>query len=57
LHDNSGETDEHKPVGEGKENWAQLLQSLNTHYPQAILVAESDTLTRNKTSIEKLQSF
>ena len=57
LHDNSGELDEHKPVGEGKENWPELLEALKKHSPQAILVAESDDLEKNKMSIDKLRSF
>ncbi|MBA7623547.1 hypothetical protein ES703_30943 [subsurface metagenome] len=57
LHDNSGELDEHKPVGEGKEEWIELLDSLKQHSPQAILVAESDYLDKNKISIERLKGF
>lgn len=57
LHDNSGEIDEHKPVGEGKENWPELLEAIKKHSPQAILVAESDNLEKNKISIDKLRSF
>lgn len=57
LHDNSGELDEHKPIGSGKENWPSLLDSIKTHSPQAILVAESDKLEKNRTSIERLKSF
>ena len=39
LHDNSGELDEHKSIGEGKEIWQELFDSLEQHSPQAILVA------------------
>jgi sugar phosphate isomerase/epimerase len=57
LHDNSGEHDQHKPVGSGKEDWQSLLTALDRFSPKAILVAESDHLDRNKLSIEKLKSF
>ena len=57
LHDNAGEVDEHKPVGEGIENWPELLESLGTHAPRAILVAESGELVNNKLSLERLGSF
>ncbi|MBI2850649.1 MAG: sugar phosphate isomerase/epimerase [Chloroflexi bacterium] len=57
LHDNSGEADEHKSVGEGKENWAELIEAARTFSPQAVLVTESDYLERNKISLEKLRSF
>lgn len=57
LHDNSGMLDEHKPVGEGKEVWPELLETLNKRCPQAILVAESDKLANNRTSIERLRSL
>lgn len=57
LHDNSGEQDEHKPVGTGKEDWTSLLASLAQFAPQAVLVAESDHLNLNRASIEKLKSF
>ncbi len=55
LHDNSGECDEHRPVGDGKEQWAALLSALTRHSPQAILVAESDRLEKNRVSIERLK--
>ena len=57
LHDNSGERDEHKPIGEGKENWEELIMALDEYSPQAILVAESDRLQDNKLSIERLRDF
>ena len=57
LHDNLGEADEHKPVGEGKENWTELLDAVNTFSRQAILVVESDYLERNKKSLERLRSL
>jgi sugar phosphate isomerase/epimerase len=57
LHDNSGEQDEHKPIGDGKEDWKLLLPSLAKFSPRAVLVAESDRLDRNRTSIERLKSF
>lgn len=57
LHDNSGEFDEHKPVGEGKENWNELVAALKKHSPDAVLVAESDNFKGNKLSIERLKSL
>jgi sugar phosphate isomerase/epimerase len=55
LHDNSGEIDEHKPVGEGKERWPELLAAASTYAPRAILVAESDRLASSKLSVERLR--
>jgi sugar phosphate isomerase/epimerase len=57
LHDNGGEQDEHKSVGNGKEDWQSLLAALARFSPQAVLVAESDLLDRNKVSIDRLRSF
>jgi len=57
LHDNSCELDEHKSVGDGKEEWTALLGALKKYSPQAVLVAESDHLDRNKVSIERLKCF
>lgn len=57
LHDNSGELDEHKPIGEGKENWPGFFKAIKKHSPHAILVAESDDLEKNKISLEKLRNF
>lgn len=57
LHDNSGKLDEHKSVGEGKEDWEGLMAALKKYSPQAILVAESDRLNDNRLSIKKLKGF
>ena len=57
LHDNSGNIDEHKPVGEGKENWPELLKSIEKCSLEAILVAESDSLDKNQKSINRLRNF
>jgi sugar phosphate isomerase/epimerase len=57
LHDNSGESDEHKPIGDGKENWADLNAAMRKHSPDAIMVAESDSLKNNKMSIERLRKM
>jgi sugar phosphate isomerase/epimerase len=57
LHDNAGAQDEHRPVGDGKEDWRSLLDSVAQYSPKAILVAESDHLDRNKVSIERLKSL
>ena len=57
LHDNSGAADEHKPVGDGRENWTELLKAAQRFAPNAIFVAESDYLERNKLSIDRLRRF
>lgn len=57
LHDNNGEIDEHKPIGEGLENWDQLTLTIKEHLPQAILVMESDSLIDNKISIDRFKNF
>ena len=57
LHDNSGAADEHKPVGEGKENWPELLGAAELFSPLAVLVAESDRLASNRASFERLRSL
>ena len=57
LHDNSGELDEHKPIGEGKEDWPGLVRAIEEHCPRAVLVAESDRLASNKASIDRLRTL
>jgi sugar phosphate isomerase/epimerase len=57
LHDNFGEQDEHKPVGEGTEDWKALRSAIARSSPQVILVAESDNLSLNKTTIDRLRNL
>jgi sugar phosphate isomerase/epimerase len=57
LHDNSGELDEHNPVGEGIENWPELMTAAGRWSPQAILVMESDRLERNQLSLQRLRNL
>ncbi|MBI3831499.1 MAG: sugar phosphate isomerase/epimerase [Planctomycetes bacterium] len=57
LHDNMGLQDDHKPVGEGKEDWPSLISALKKWSPDAILVAESDHVEPNKKSLAKLRSL
>jgi sugar phosphate isomerase/epimerase len=57
LHDNMGALDEHKSIGEGKEDWPELINAIQRFAPNAILVAESDKLAANKVSLEKLKGF
>lgn len=57
LHDNSGTQDEHKPVGEGKEDWTALIAALRKWAPDALLVAESDELDLNRKSLTKLRAL
>jgi sugar phosphate isomerase/epimerase len=51
LHDNDGTADEHKPAGQGIENWPALLTALTKHAPQALLVAESDRVSDDEQSL------
>jgi sugar phosphate isomerase/epimerase len=57
LHDNNGEGDEHKPVGDGKENWKRLMTSIAEYSSEAVLVAESDRLDDNKVSIGRMKEL
>lgn len=57
LHDNMGETDQHLPVGRGLEDWPALLNSLERCAPDAVLVAESDSLEHNMRSVELLREW
>jgi len=57
LHDNNGEFDQHNAIGTGKEDWKNLIKALRNYAPNAILVAESDHLSENKISIDKLRSL
>jgi sugar phosphate isomerase/epimerase len=57
LHDNGGQLDEHKAVGEGIENWEELVRALKKYAPDAILVAESEQLSENQLSITRLRDY
>lgn len=57
LHDNDGMYDQHKPIGEGVEDWSLLWAALETHAPQARVVLESDELTANQKSLRALRAF
>jgi sugar phosphate isomerase/epimerase len=57
LHDNFGERDEHNAVGQGNEDWPELITALKRHSLSAVLVAESDRFEHNKLSIERLRNF
>jgi sugar phosphate isomerase/epimerase len=57
FHDNSGELDEHKAVGDGKEDWPALLEALRRHAPETVLVAECDSLEANKQSIARIRAM
>jgi sugar phosphate isomerase/epimerase len=57
FHDNSGDLDEHRVVGKGKEDWPALLAAIRKHAPEAVLVAECDTLEANKESIARMRSM
>lgn len=55
LHDNDGKGDQHLSVGDGIEDWPALVKALVEHAPQALIVAESDTLEKNRASITALR--
>lgn len=55
LHDNDGEYDEHLPVGEGSEDWPNLVEAWRRHAPDAILVLETDRLASNRQSLRALR--
>ncbi len=57
LSDNFGEIDEHSAVGAGRENWPALMTAIRTHSPQATLVAEADSLEKNRQSITRLKKL
>jgi sugar phosphate isomerase/epimerase len=57
LHDNSGEIDEHKPVGEGIEKWPELMSAIEDHAREAVLVVESDLLSENQASLDYLRQL
>lgn len=51
LHDNDGAYDSHLPLGDGIEDWPSLLQAIGTLERRPMVVLESDTLDRNRTSL------
>ncbi|HEY9075301.1 MAG TPA: TIM barrel protein [Anaerolineaceae bacterium] len=55
LHDNNGAEDEHKPAGQGKENWQSLLLAAQAAAPGSLLVLESDHLVKNQESLQHLR--
>ncbi len=57
LSDNFGELDEHSAVGAGRENWPALMTALRSHAPHAVLVAEADSLEKNRRSIAQLKNL
>ncbi len=57
LHDNDGMYDQHLPVGQGIEDWSALFSAITTHAPEAIVVLESDTLSRNEASLLAANRF
>ena len=54
LHDNDGEYDSHRPIGEGTENWRDLMSELQQLEEEPVVVLESDQLGRNKVSLTAL---
>lgn len=57
LHDNWGKIDEHNEIGDGKENWPELLNAIDSSAPEAVLVIECDQFNESRKSIEKLKGF
>ena len=57
VHDNSGELDEHKPVGQGIEDWPALIAALHRWALGAVVVAESDRLDDNRQSLAYLREL
>lgn len=57
LHDNDGDYDGHRPIGEGVEDWPALLEARREAAPGAILVMESDRLEANRTSLATLRDL
>ncbi len=55
LHDNDGTYDQHQPIGEGTEDWPALLEALDAHGHNAVVVLESDHLAKNKQSLDALR--
>lgn len=57
LHDNDGTYDQHLAVGEGVEDWKNLITAWREHAPDSTLVVESDDLEVNKRSLRALRKL
>lgn len=57
LHDNDGAHDEHRPVGQGTEDWRRLVRAWREHAPGAVAVAEGDHLEVNRRSLSTLRGL
>lgn len=57
LHDNDRSSDQHLPIGQGKEDWSALFAALAHHAPEAVIVLESDTLEQNAASLEAAAGY
>jgi sugar phosphate isomerase/epimerase len=55
LHDNDRATDQHRPIGEGSEDWPALVEALRNHAPGVRVVVESDHLDANRQSLKALR--
>jgi len=55
LHDNSGRLDEHLAIGEGAEQWSELIGALLARAPDAMLVSECTGLEANRKSLLRLR--
>lgn len=52
VHDNSGEGDEHLPIGEGTINWRKYFTAVKKYAPQAVQVLEYSTGFKTAAEVE-----
>ncbi len=57
LHDNNGESDQHRSLGAGIESWPKLFDALGQYAPEALVVLESDRLESNVASLTEAQWY
>ncbi len=48
---------EHRPLGQGCEDWPAVFRALRTSAPEALIVLESDQLAANRESLEQARRF
>lgn len=53
VHDNSGNGDEHLPVGEGTINWRKYFAAVKKHAPEAVQVLEYSTGFKTAAEVEQ----
>ncbi|MCZ6761133.1 MAG: TIM barrel protein [Gemmatimonadetes bacterium] len=57
LHDNNGESDQHRSIGEGVESWPELFDALGLYAPEALVVLKCDRLEPNVASLAEAQWY